>query len=159
VLLYLKNPFQSVCFFTRAILYASIRMKLLSFDPSNHKSNLEQIIPREEPSKITNQFLSSSNDELSSDTKDIKHNPIQIEFIKSAAYELRSLTHAILGYSQLLQMDLEKADKTKSKSKNNYPDANQITSKKTLQEIVRSADELQKLINKVIDAAEDACGG
>jgi signal transduction histidine kinase len=118
----------------------------LSFDITNPKS------------KIPNHSL-FSNEELKSDSEETKwqHLQAQTEFIKSATHELKSLTHAIIGYSQLLQMDLDDGDNKCKNSTNDY-DNEPISTKRTLQVIVRSADELQKLINKVIDVAENCHG-
>jgi signal transduction histidine kinase len=115
----------------------------LSFDITNAKSTKP------------NHFL-FSNEGHKSGNQEMKGKQLQAqtEFIKSAAHELESLTHAILGYSQLLQMDLEDSDNKSKNSYRNYVDEATST-KRTLQVIVRSADELQKLLNQVIGAAEN----
>jgi signal transduction histidine kinase len=74
---------------------------------------------------------------------------MQADIIKINAYELKTLTQAILGYSGLLQMDFEQD--------NNNDDDNMLnnnTLQKVLQVIVRSANELQKLINEIFNAAD-----
>ena len=65
------------------------------------------------------------------------------------AYELKSLTHAILGYSELLQMDFRE----ENNNNNDFANDSDIT-KKVLQVIVKSTNELQKLIIKILDVAK-----
>jgi signal transduction histidine kinase len=57
------------------------------------------------------------------------------------------MTHVIIGYSELLQMDFEGDD-------NNINTYNYNTAKKVLKVIVRSANELQKLINDILNIAK-----
>jgi signal transduction histidine kinase len=88
--------------------------------------------------------------EQSSKKEQQQHNIImQADIIKITAYELKTLTQAILGYSGLLQMDFEQDN-------NNDDDSmlNNNTFQKVLQVIVRSANELQKLINEIFNAAD-----
>ena len=73
-------------------------------------------------------------------------NTTQADFINIATHELKTLTHVIIGYSELLQMDFEEDDNI-----NTY---NYNTTKKLLKVIVRSANELQKLINDIINIAK-----
>ena len=73
---------------------------------------------------------------------------MQADIIKITAYELKTLTQAILGYSGLLQMDFEQDNNNDDSMLNND------TFQKVLQVIVRSANELQKLINEIFNAAD-----
>ena len=82
--------------------------------------------------------------------KEEQHNIIiQADVIKIIAYELKTLTQAILGYSELLQMDFEQDTNTN----NNDSIRNNNTFQKVLKVIVMSAKELQKLINEICNAA------
>ena len=76
---------------------------------------------------------------------------MQADIIKITAYELKTLTQAILGYSELLQMDFEQD------TNNDYDDSmrNNNTFQKVLQVIVRGANELQKLINEICNAVQN----
>ena len=81
--------------------------------------------------------------------KEAQHNIIiQADVIKIIAYELKTLTQAILGYSELLQMDFEQDTNTN----NNDSIRNNNTFQKVLKVIVMSAKELQKLINEICNA-------
>ena len=73
---------------------------------------------------------------------------MQADVIKIIAYELKTLTQSILGYSELLQMDFEQ-----DTNNNNDSMRNNNTFQKVLQVIVMSAKrELQKLINEICNA-------
>ena len=74
---------------------------------------------------------------------------MQADIIKITAYELKTLTQAILGYSGLLQMDFEKGNNDDDNTM-----LNNNTFQKVLHVIVRSANELQKLINEIFNAAD-----
>ena len=64
------------------------------------------------------------------------------------AHELRTLTHAILWYSEMLQIDYEQD------SNNSDEGSENIRSKKRILHVIaRSANELQKLINEILDDA------
>ena len=54
--------------------------------------------------------------------------------------------HVIIGYSELLQMDFEGVDNI-----NTY---NYNSTKKVLKVIIRSANELQKLINDILNISK-----
>ena len=96
----------------------------------------------------TNEKFVTINKQLISFSEKIKqHDITQADFINIAAYELKTLTHAIIGYSELLQMDFEGDDNI-----NTY---NHNTTKKVLKVIVRSANELQKLINDILNIAKN----
>lgn len=83
--------------------------------------------------------------------KEQQHNIImQADIIKIIAYELKTLTQAILGYSELLQMDFEQLANTNN---NNDSMCNNNTFQKILKVIVMSAKELQKLTNEICNAA------
>jgi signal transduction histidine kinase len=73
---------------------------------------------------------------------------MQADIIKITAYELKTLTQAIFGYSGLLQMDFEQDNNDVGSM------LNKNTFQKILQVIVRSANELQKLINEIFNAAD-----
>ena len=77
-----------------------------------------------------------------------QHDTTQADFINIATHELKTLTHVIIRYSELLQMDFEGDDNIN----NTY---NYNTSKKVLKVIVRSANELQKLINDILNIAKN----
>ena len=80
--------------------------------------------------------------------KEQQHNIImQADVIKIIAYELKTLTQSILGYSELLQMDFEQ-----DTNNNNDSMRNNNTFQKVLKVIVMSAKELQKLINEICNA-------
>ena len=72
---------------------------------------------------------------------------MQADVIKIIAYELKTLTQSILGYSELLQMDFEQ-----DTNNNNDSMRNNNTFQKVLKVIVMSAKELQKLINEICNA-------
>ena len=96
----------------------------------------------------TNEKFATINKQLISFSEKIKqHDITQADFINIAAYELKTLTHVIIGYSELLQMDFEGDD-----NNNTY---NYNTAKKVLKVIVRSANELQKLINDILNIAKN----
>lgn len=92
-------------------------------------------------------FIQFQNEMLVSEN--IKqHDTTQADFINIATHELKTLTHVvIIGYSELLQMDFEGDDNI-----NTY---NHNTTKKVLKVIVRSANELQKLINDILNIAKN----
>jgi signal transduction histidine kinase len=91
-----------------------------------------------------NEKLALANKELSLVNQKIKqYNKINAEFINKAAHEIRTPIHNILGYSELLLMDLEK-DKT-----NRHPnDKNQ-----PIQAIFRNANRLQMLAEGILNIA------
>ena len=97
----------------------------------------------------TGEKFATINKQLISFSEKIKqHDITQADFINIAAYELKTLTHVIIGYSELLQMDFEGDDNIN----NTY---NYNTAKKVLKVIVRSANELQKLINDILNIAKN----
>jgi signal transduction histidine kinase len=92
-------------------------------------------------------FIQFQNEMLVSE-KIKQHDTTQADFINIATHELKTLTHVvIIGYSELLQMDFEGDDNI-----NTY---NHNTTKKVLKVIVRSANELQKLINDILNIAKN----
>jgi signal transduction histidine kinase len=96
----------------------------------------------------TNEKFATINKQVISFSEKIKqHDITQADFINIAAYELKTLTHVIIGYSELLQMDFEGDD-------NNSNTYNYNTAKKVLHVIVRSANELQKLINDILNISK-----
>ena len=96
----------------------------------------------------TNEKFATINKQVISFSEKIKqHDITQADFINIAAYELKTLTHVIIGYSELLQMDFEGDD--------NINTHNYNTTKKVLKVIVRSANELQKLINDILNIAKN----
>jgi signal transduction histidine kinase len=119
---------------------------------SSSKSELEilkELVLTNEKFAAINKQLILFN-EQNSKKEQQQHNIImQADIIKITAYELKTLTQAILGYSGLLQMDFEQDN-------NNDDDSmlNNKTFQKVLQVIVRSANELQKLINEIFNAAD-----
>jgi signal transduction histidine kinase len=105
---------------------------------------------------LTNEKFAAINKQLilfneqNSKKEQQQHNIImQADIIKITAYELKTLTQAILGYSGLLQMDFEQDNNDDDDSM-----LNNKTFQKVLQVIVRSANELQKLINEIFNAAD-----
>ena len=80
---------------------------------------------------------------------------MQTDFTNITCHEVRTLTHAILGYSEILQMNFEENNRNK-----NYDDDDDDamhynnTAKKILHVIVRSAKELQRSIRDISDPAE-----
>src|SRR5689334_124555 len=148
----------------------------MSYELKDHESKSEDVISRPNKLKVTNDSLLTSNEKLKSKIEGInqakqdsllpskqelvsvnkelvstttlkQHDITQADFINIAAYELKTLTHVIIGYSELLQMDFEGDDNI-----NTY---NHNTTKKVLKVIVRSANELQKLINDILDIAKN----
>jgi signal transduction histidine kinase len=96
----------------------------------------------------TNEKFATLNKQVVSFSEKIKqHDITQADFINIAAYELKTLTHVIIGYSELLQMDFEGDD--------NINTHNYNTTKKVLKVIIRSANELQKLINDILNIAKN----
>jgi signal transduction histidine kinase len=124
--------------------------KKTSLSSSKHELEIvkELVLTNEKFAAINKQLILFN--EQSSKKEQQQHNIImQADIIKITAYELKTLTQAILGYSGLLQMDFEQDN-------NNDDDSmlNKNTSQKVLQVIVRSANELQKLINEIFNAAD-----
>jgi len=125
---------------------------------SNKKTSLS--LPKRELELVikelvsTNEKFATVNKQLfilfneQSIKKEQQHNIImQADVIKIIAYELKTLTQSILGYSELLQMDFEQ-----DTNNNNDSMRNNNTFQKVLQVIVMSAKELQKLINEICNA-------
>lgn len=90
-----------------------------------------------------NEKLALANREISLVNKKIKdHKTINAEFINKAAHEIRTPIHNILGYSELLLIDLEK-DKTNSNHHNNK--------NQSIQAIFRNANRLQMLAEGILN--------
>ncbi|MBV9179458.1 MAG: hypothetical protein JO327_05855 [Nitrososphaeraceae archaeon] len=125
------------------------RNKKTSLSSSKHELEIfkELVLTNEKFAAIDKQLILFN--EQSSKKEQQQHNIImQADTIKITAYELKTLTQAILGYSGLLQMDFEQYNNNDDSMLNNN------TFQKVLQVIVRSANELQKLINEIFNAAD-----
>ena len=129
---------------------------------NSNKKKTSLLLPKRELQLVikelvsTNEKFATVNKQLfilfneQSIKKEQQHNIIiQADVIKIIAYELKTLTQAILGYSELLQMDFEQDTNTN----NNNSIRNNNTFQKVLKVIVMSAKELQKLINEICNAA------
>jgi two-component system, OmpR family, sensor histidine kinase VicK len=83
------------------------------------------------------QQLKKSNEELAAANKQLQiEGKMQQDFINIAAHELRTPTHSILGYAELLEIEKSKT----SKDEYVYP-------------ILNNAKRLQRLIEDILDAA------
>jgi signal transduction histidine kinase len=104
----------------------------------------KELVSANEKFAALNKEFALSNEQLK------RYHVKQTEFIKTAAYELKSLTHAILGYSELLQMDFRE----ENNNNDDFTNDSDIT-KQVLHVIVKSTNELQKLIIKILDVAKN----
>jgi two-component system, OmpR family, sensor histidine kinase VicK len=92
-----------------------------------------------------NEKLALANKELSLVNEKIKdYNTINAEFINKAAHEIRTPIHNILGYSELLLIDIEN-DKTNNNHHNNK--------NQSIQAIFRNANRLQMLAEGILNIA------
>jgi signal transduction histidine kinase len=92
-----------------------------------------------------NEKLALANKELSLVNEKIKdYNRINAEFINKAAHEIRTPIHNILGYSELLLIDIEN-DKTNNNHHNNK--------NQSIQAIFRNANRLQMLAEGILNIA------
>ncbi|MGN6347863.1 MAG: sensor histidine kinase [Candidatus Nitrosocosmicus sp.] len=113
------------------ILDEQIKKRTRDLDLSNQK-----IIVTTEKLKRTNESLAKSNDLLIEKNKKLEiHDKMQKEFINVAAHELRTPTQAIIGFSELLEMDPE-------------------NSKSFAAPILRNAKRLNRLTNDVLDVTK-----
>lgn len=140
----------------------NLRSKIEDVINNSNKKKTSLLLPKRELQLVikelvsTNEKFATVNKQLfilfneQSIKKEQQHNIIiQADVIKIIAYELKTLTQAILGYSELLQMDFEQDTNTN----NNNSIRNNNTFQKVLKVIVMSAKELQKLINEICNAA------
>ena len=140
----------------------NLRSKIEDVINNSNKKKTSLSLPKRELQLVikelvsTNEKFATVNKQLfilfneQSIKKEQQHNIIiQADVIKIIAYELKTLTQAILGYSELLQMDFEQDTNTN----NNDSIRNNNTFQKVLKVIVMSAKELQKLINEICNAA------
>jgi signal transduction histidine kinase len=140
----------------------NLRSKIEDVINNSNKKKTSLSLPKRELELVikelvsTNEKFATVNKQLfilfneQSIKKEQQHNIIiQADVIKIIAYELKTLTQAILGYSELLQMDFEQDTNTN----NNDSIRNNNTFQKVLKVIVMSAKELQKLINEICNAA------
>ena len=136
----------------------NLRLKIEDVINNSNKKKTSLSLPKRELQLVikelvsTNEKFATVNKQLfilfdeQSIKKEQQHNIIiQADVIKIIAYELKTLTQAILGYSELLQMDFEQDTNTN----NNDSIRNNNTFQKVLKVIVMSAKELQKLINEI----------
>jgi signal transduction histidine kinase len=100
----------------------------------------------------TNKRFAEVNDELAATNKELslvnekikEQNMMQTQCINEAAHELRTPTHAILGYSELLlQMDQD----------DNMDYAAVKNNKEALEAIFRNAKRVQTLVEDILNAA------
>jgi signal transduction histidine kinase len=142
----------------------NLRSKIEDVINNSNKKKTSLSLPKRELELVikelvsTNEKFATVNKQLfilfneQSIKKEQQHNIImQADVIKIIAYELKTLTQSILGYSELLQMDFEQD--TNNNNNNNDSMRNNNTFQKVLQVIVMSAKELQKLINEICNAA------
>jgi signal transduction histidine kinase len=88
--------------------------------------------------------LALANKELSLVNEKIKqYNKINAEFINKAAHEIKTPIHNILGYSELLLMDLENDKTSYNHNNKNQP----------IQAIFRNANRLQMLAEGILNIA------
>ena len=95
----------------------------------------EQVRESNKRLEISNEQLGSTNRQLVLANEQLKvHDKMQKEFIDVAAHELRTPTQAIVGYSELLDMEPER-------------------SKEYVGPILRNAERLQRLTGDILDVA------
>jgi signal transduction histidine kinase len=88
--------------------------------------------------------LTHSNKELRVvNQKTKEHDNLNADFINKAAHEIRTPIHNILGYSELLLMELE-TDKTNSRP---------ISKKQSIQAVFRNANRVQMLTEGILNIA------
>ncbi len=110
------------------ILDKQIKKRTRELDLSNKTIKITS-----EELKRTNESLSESNNLLIEKNKQLEiHDKMQKEFINVAAHELRTPTQAIIGFSELLEMDPENG-------------------KSFADPILRNAKRLSRLTNDVLD--------
>jgi signal transduction histidine kinase len=145
-----------------SLLATNEKLRLKIEDVINHTNKKTSLSSSKRELEIVKELVSTNEkfaainkqlilfNEQSSKKEQQQHNIImQADIIKITAYELKTLTQAILGYSGLLQMDFEQDN-----DNNHDSMLNNNTFQKVLQMIVRSANELQKLINEIFNAAD-----
>ena len=145
-----------------SLLATNEKLRLKIEDVINHSNKMTSLSSSKRELEIVKELVSTNEkfaainkqfilfNEQSSKKAQQQHNIImQADIIKITAYELKTLTQAILGYSGLLQMDFEQDNNNDDNSM-----LNNNTFQKVLQVIVRSANELQKLINEIFNAAD-----
>ena len=145
-----------------SLLVTNEKLRLKIEDVINHSNKKTSLSSSKRELEIVKELVSTNEkfaainkqlilfNEQSCKKEQQQHNIImQADIIKITAYELKTLTQAILGYSGLLQMDFEQDNNNDDNSM-----FNNNTFLKVLQVIVRSANELQKLINEIFNAAD-----
>jgi signal transduction histidine kinase len=140
-----------------SLLASNEKLRSKIDDIDNQKNRKTSLIFAENQFALLSKELVSANEKFAALNKEFALSNEQLkwsyikqnEFIKMTAYELKSLTHAILGYSELLQMDFRE----ENNNNDDFANDSDIT-KKVLQVIVKSTNELQKLIIKILDVAK-----
>jgi len=113
------------------ILNKQIKKRTIDLDISNNKIKITA-----EELKRTNESLAESNNLLVEKNKQLEiHDKMQKEFINVAAHELRTPTQAIIGFSELLELDPENG-------------------KSFADPILRNAKRLNRLTNDVLDVTK-----
>ena len=113
------------------ILNKQIKKRTIDLDISNNKIKITA-----DELKRTNESLAESNNLLIEKNKQLEiHDKMQKEFINIAAHELRTPTQAIIGFSELLELDPENG--------NSFADP-----------ILRNAKRLNRLTNDVLDVTK-----
>ncbi|MDN5847979.1 MAG: hypothetical protein L0H53_17095, partial [Candidatus Nitrosocosmicus sp.] len=114
----------------------------------NEKEMFETIISAKNDLEDSNKHLEEANRILKIKSK------AQLDFINLAAHELRTPTHAIIGYSEMLETLLNFSDENSSNS-NNKSNSNKDNtfenSQRYLSSIIRNSKRLERLVGDLLD--------